>query len=334
VTAFVAAIPARLASTRLPGKPLADIGGRPMVVRVAERAAASGASEVWIATDDPSIVAAAAAHGVPASLTRGDHPSGTDRIAELSVQRGWPDDMIVVNVQGDEPLIDPALIAAVARRLHESPGASVATACHALQSTREMFDPNVVKVVLDRRGFALYFSRAPIPWARDAFAGTAPPMPGPATQWQAAAPATAAPPGAPPNGNSWSWSQPSTGAPPSMQQYGNQLQAQANQFQQGMTNQAQQYANQVPQQAQQYANQAQQYANQQMQQANVQAQNAMNQYSQQMQQGVQSAQQQVTAQMPTYQAPPTTNASWNPFATPAQSLPPARATPSTSVPSY
>jgi 3-deoxy-manno-octulosonate cytidylyltransferase (CMP-KDO synthetase) len=176
VTAFVAAIPARLASTRLPGKPLADIGGRPMVVRVAERAAASGASEVWIATDDPSILAAAAAHGVPASLTRGDHPSGTDRIAELSVQRGWPDDMIVVNVQGDEPLIDPALIAAVARRLHESPGASIATACHALQSTREMFDPNVVKVVLDRRGFALYFSRAPIPWARDAFAGTAPPI--------------------------------------------------------------------------------------------------------------------------------------------------------------
>ena len=176
MTAFVAAIPARLASTRLPGKPLADIGGRPMVVRVAERAAASGASEVWIATDDPSIVAAAAAHGVAASLTRGDHPSGTDRIAELSEQRGWPDDMIVVNVQGDEPLIDPALIAAVARRLHESPGASIATACHALQSTREMFDPNVVKVVLDRRGFALYFSRAPIPWARDAFAGTAPPI--------------------------------------------------------------------------------------------------------------------------------------------------------------
>jgi 3-deoxy-manno-octulosonate cytidylyltransferase (CMP-KDO synthetase) len=171
---FVAAIPARLASTRLPGKPLADIGGRPMVIRVAERAAASGAREVWIATDDPSIVAAAAAHGVQAALTRSDHPSGTDRIAELCVQRAWPDDTIVVNVQGDEPLIDPALIAAVARRLHDTPDAAIATACHALHSTGEMFDPNVVKVVLDRRGFALYFSRAPIPYARDAFAGAAP----------------------------------------------------------------------------------------------------------------------------------------------------------------
>ncbi|MBY0437070.1 MAG: 3-deoxy-manno-octulosonate cytidylyltransferase [Burkholderiales bacterium] len=174
MTGFVAAIPARLASTRLPAKPLADLGGRPMVVRVAERAAASGAREVWIATDDASIVAAATAHGIQAALTRSDHPSGTDRIAELSRQRGWSDDTIVVNVQGDEPLIDPALIAAVARRLHATPGASIATACHALHSLREMFDPNVVKVVLDRRGFALYFSRAPIPYARDAFAGAAP----------------------------------------------------------------------------------------------------------------------------------------------------------------
>jgi 3-deoxy-manno-octulosonate cytidylyltransferase (CMP-KDO synthetase) len=172
--AFVAAIPARLASTRLPGKPLADIGGRPMVVHVAERATASGAAEVWIATDDPAIVSAAAAHGVRAALTRADHPSGTDRLAELAAQRGWADDMIVVNVQGDEPLIDPGLIAAVARRLHETPGASIATACHPLHSTRELFDPNVVKVVLDRRGYALYFSRAPIPYARDAFAATAP----------------------------------------------------------------------------------------------------------------------------------------------------------------
>jgi len=174
VTAFVAAIPARLASTRLPGKPLADLGGRPMVVRVAERAAASGAREVWIATDDPSIVAAAAAHGVQAALTRSDHLSGTDRIAELSLQRGWADDTIVVNVQGDEPLIDPVLIAAVARRLHDTPGAAIATACHALHCVHEMFDPNVVKVVLDQRAFALYFSRAPIPYARDAFSGTAP----------------------------------------------------------------------------------------------------------------------------------------------------------------
>ncbi len=185
--AFVAAIPARLASTRLPGKPLADIGGRPMVVRVAERAAASGAREVWIATDDPSVVAAAAAHGMQAALTRSDHPSGTDRIAELCVQRAWPDDTIVVNVQGDEPLIDPALIAAVARRLHETPDAAIATACHALHSTREMFDPNVVKVVLDRRGFALYFSRAPIPYARDAFAASVPVI-GPAADDRSGAP--------------------------------------------------------------------------------------------------------------------------------------------------
>ncbi len=163
-------------------------------------------------------------------------------------------------------------------------------------------------------------------------AGTSPPpMPGPATQWQAAAPPPQmAPPAAPTNG-AWSWSQPSTGAPPSIQQYGNQLQAQAGQTQQGMTAQAQQYANQMQGQAQQYANQAQQYANQQMQQANTQAQGAMNQYTQQMQQAVPQMQQQVTAQMPTAQP---TNTSWNPFATSAQSLPPARATPTTAVPRY
>jgi 3-deoxy-manno-octulosonate cytidylyltransferase (CMP-KDO synthetase) len=167
---FVVGIPARLASTRLPGKPLADIGGRPMVVHVADRAKASGAAEVWIAADDPSIVSAANAHGIDAALTRCDHASGTDRLAELSLRRGWPDDTIVVNVQGDEPLIDPALVAAVARRLHLTPQAAIATACHPIGSQREMFDPNVVKVVLDQRGFALYFSRAPIPYARDWFA--------------------------------------------------------------------------------------------------------------------------------------------------------------------
>jgi 3-deoxy-manno-octulosonate cytidylyltransferase (CMP-KDO synthetase) len=194
VTVFVAAIPARLGSTRLPGKPLADLAGRPMVVHVAERAAASGALEVWIATDDPSIVTAAAAHGMQAALTRSDHPSGTDRIAELSRQRGWSDDTIVVNVQGDEPLIDPALIAAVARRLHDTPGAAIATACHALHSLHEMFDPNVVKVVLDAHGFALYFSRAPIPYARDAFAPQAPAI---APSAGALGEATPLPPGLP-----------------------------------------------------------------------------------------------------------------------------------------
>ncbi len=164
--------------------------------------------------------------------------------------------------------------------------------------------------------------------------GAPPPMPGPATQWQAAAPA----PPAAANGNSWSWSQPSSGAPPSMQQYGNQLQAQANQYQQNMTNQAQQYANQMQQQPQQYANQMQQYANQQTQQMSNQLQNTANQYTQglnnQVQQGMQSAQQQVTAQMPTYQPTQATNTTWNPFATPAQSLPPARSTPTTVVPRY
>lgn len=163
------------------------------------------------------------------------------------------------------------------------------------------------------------------------------PMPGPATQWQAAAPA---PPTAPQT-NSWSWSQPATTAPgtapPSMQQYGAQLQNTANQYTQNATNQAQQYANQMQAQPQQWANQAQQYANQQTQQLGNQMQNTVNQYTQgatnQMQQGMQSAQQQVTAQMPTYQSQPTTT-SWNPFATSAQSLPPARATPTSAVPRY
>ncbi|MBC7779377.1 MAG: 3-deoxy-manno-octulosonate cytidylyltransferase, partial [Proteobacteria bacterium] len=173
VTPFIAAIPARLASTRLPRKPLADIAGRPMVVHVAARARASGAREVWIATDDPAIVAAAKAHGFQAALTRVDHISGTERLAELAEQRGWPDDCIVVNVQGDEPLIEPALIAAVADCLQQAPAATLATACHRLDSLADLFDPNVVKVVLDRRGFALYFSRAPIPYARDAFAARA-----------------------------------------------------------------------------------------------------------------------------------------------------------------
>lgn len=170
-------------------------------------------------------------------------------------------------------------------------------------------------------------SAPPMPTA----ATTPPPMPGPATQWQAAAPAMPAAPTAP-AGNSWSWSQPSGAAPPSIQQYGNQLQAQAGQMQQGMTAQAQQYANQMQGQAQQYANQAQQYANQQMQQANAQAQGTINQYGQQMQQALPQAQQQVTAQMPTGQ--PASSASWNPFTVPAQSLPPARATPTTAVPRY
>jgi 3-deoxy-manno-octulosonate cytidylyltransferase (CMP-KDO synthetase) len=171
---FTVLIPARYASTRLPGKPLADIAGKPMVVRVAENARASGASRVVVATDDTRIADAARAHGVDACLTRSDHPTGTDRLAEAAAALGLADDAIVVNVQGDEPLLAPALVARMAALLATRPDASIATACHAIHDAAEAFNPNVVKVVLDRAGFALYFSRATIPWARDAFAGSGP----------------------------------------------------------------------------------------------------------------------------------------------------------------
>ena len=167
---FTVLIPARYASTRLPGKPLADIGGKPMVVRVAERALASGAARVAVATDDERVRAAVVAHGFAACMTRADHPTGTDRLAEAAAQLGLPDDAIVVNVQGDEPLLAPALIRAMADLLAAKPDAAIATACHPVADPVEAFSPNVVKVVLDRAGYALYFSRATIPWARDAFA--------------------------------------------------------------------------------------------------------------------------------------------------------------------
>ncbi|MCX7627494.1 MAG: 3-deoxy-manno-octulosonate cytidylyltransferase [Methylophilaceae bacterium] len=167
---FRVAIPARYASTRLPGKPLLDIAGKPMVVRVAERAQASGAITVVVATDHPEIAAVVRDHGFDAVMTRTDHSSGTDRIAEVAQQLGWTPTEIVVNVQGDEPLIDPVLIREVAYNLSGHPDAAIATACHPISDKAEMFDPNVVKVVVDRRGHALYFSRAPIPWARDGFA--------------------------------------------------------------------------------------------------------------------------------------------------------------------
>jgi 3-deoxy-manno-octulosonate cytidylyltransferase (CMP-KDO synthetase) len=166
---FVAVVPARLASTRLPNKPLADIGGKPMVVRVAERALASGAEQVLIASDAQSVLDAAREHGIDAILTRADHPSGTDRLAEVAAHFGWSDDTIVVNVQGDEPLIDPALVRGVAAHLGANPDCAIATAAHPIADPAEVFSPNVVKVVLDARGVALYFSRAPIPWARDAY---------------------------------------------------------------------------------------------------------------------------------------------------------------------
>jgi len=167
---FAVLIPARYASTRLPGKPLSDIAGKPMVVRVAERAHASGAQRVIIATDDERIRDAAAQHGIDAILTRSDHPTGTDRLAEAAVQLKLDDRAIVVNVQGDEPLLEPSLIKGVAEELRSHADASMATACHVIEDPTEAFNPNVVKVVLDHAGYALYFSRATIPWARDAFA--------------------------------------------------------------------------------------------------------------------------------------------------------------------
>lgn len=173
VTPFLVIVPARRHSTRLPGKMLADIGGKPMVVRVAERAEESGAQRVVVATDDGEIAAVVRAAGGEALLTSPDHPSGTDRLAEAAAQLGLAATAIVVNVQGDEPLIDPSLIAGVAQLLAGTPSASVATAAHAIDRAADFFDPNVVKVVCDESGMAAYFSRAPIPWAREAFAGAA-----------------------------------------------------------------------------------------------------------------------------------------------------------------
>lgn len=169
-TNFTVIIPARLASTRLPNKPLADLGGKPMVVRVAERAVLSGAARIVVATDHADIAAACAAHGVDVAMTRADHPSGTDRIAEVAKALGLADDAVVVNLQGDEPLIDPALLAACASRI--AIDVPMATCAHPLTEMDEVFNPNVVKVVLDRAGRALYFSRAPIAWHRDGFAAS------------------------------------------------------------------------------------------------------------------------------------------------------------------
>ena len=168
-TPFTVLIPARYASTRLPGKPLADIAGKPMVVRVAERARASGAKRVVVATDDMRVHDAVVAHGIDACMTRADHATGTDRLAEAAQQLRLADDAIVVNVQGDEPLLDPALIRGMAALLAARPDAAIATACHPIDDAAEAFNPNVVKVVLDAAGYAMYFSRATIPWARDAF---------------------------------------------------------------------------------------------------------------------------------------------------------------------
>ena len=167
---FHVVIPARYASTRLPGKPLLSIADKPMVIRVAEQAAQSGAQQVWIATDHQAIADVASQHGYHVCLTQASHASGTDRIAEVVEKNAWADDTIVVNVQGDEPLIPPELIRSVAEHLHDHPECVIATACHAIRDEASMRNPNIVKAVLDKNGNALYFSRAPIPWPRDDFA--------------------------------------------------------------------------------------------------------------------------------------------------------------------
>lgn len=169
---FVVIIPARLASTRLPRKPLADVGGVPLVVRVAQQARLSRGEHIVVAADSDEITRACAAHGIEAILTSPAHATGTDRLAEAAEHLGLADDAIVVNVQADEPLLPPQTIDAVADLLRTQPDCAVATAAHALTDAVEFFNPNVVKVVTDRAGHALLFSRAPIPWSRDAFART------------------------------------------------------------------------------------------------------------------------------------------------------------------
>jgi 3-deoxy-manno-octulosonate cytidylyltransferase (CMP-KDO synthetase) len=178
--AFTVIVPARLASTRLPFKPLADIHGLPMVVRVAQRAALSNASQVVVAADSIEIVQACQAHGVRAMLTQMDHPSGSDRLAEASALLGLEPTDVVVNVQGDEPLINPELINQVAELLVQRPTASMSTAAHEIHELAEFTNPNVVKVVIDQAQLALYFSRAPIPWWRDGFANGIQTLPQPA----------------------------------------------------------------------------------------------------------------------------------------------------------
>lgn len=164
---FTVLIPARLASSRLPNKPLADIAGLPMVVRVALQARKSAAARVVVAADSAAIVAACSAHGIEAVLTRADHPSGSDRLAEACTLLGLDGEDMVVNLQGDEPLIEPALIDAVAQVLANAPSASMGTAAHPIATHADYLNPNVVKVVCNAQGLAHYFSRAPIPFHRD-----------------------------------------------------------------------------------------------------------------------------------------------------------------------
>lgn len=170
MSGFIVIVPARAASTRLPGKMLADIGGLPMVVRTARQAAQSAADQVYVATDDAQILEIAQQHGCNALLTRPDHPSGTDRLAEVVKLLALPDDQIVVNVQGDEPLIEAEIINQTASALAANAAAAVATCAHPISGPEDFFNPNIVKVACAANGQALYFSRAPIPWARNHFA--------------------------------------------------------------------------------------------------------------------------------------------------------------------
>jgi 3-deoxy-manno-octulosonate cytidylyltransferase (CMP-KDO synthetase) len=167
---FKVVIPARYGSTRLPGKPLLPIAGKPMIEHVCERAREAAADEIVVATDDERIHQAVRALGIDAVMTRADHQSGTERIAEVAEQRGWGDGEIIVNLQGDEPLIDPAYLRDAAAVLAGQRQAGIATLAAEIRDLEEIFNPNAVKVVLNRRGYALYFSRAPIPWDRDGFA--------------------------------------------------------------------------------------------------------------------------------------------------------------------
>lgn len=176
---FTIVIPARYGSTRLPGKPLLEIGGKPMIAHVCERALEAGAAEVVVATDDARIAEAVDGLPVTAMLTRPEHASGTERLAEVAERRAWGDDTIVVNLQGDEPFMDAALLRALAAALGRRADCPVATLAAPIHRPEEIFDPNVVKVVTDGESRALYFSRAAVPWDRESFAeGKAAPMPG------------------------------------------------------------------------------------------------------------------------------------------------------------
>ncbi len=174
---FKVVIPARYGSTRLPGKPLLDLGGKPMIQRVVERALASAAEEVVVATDDRRIREVCQAMGVEAVVTDAGHRTGTDRIAEVIAQRGWDDATVIVNLQGDEPCMPSALIDQVAADLADLAAVGMATLATPIQDSATLFDPHVVKVVINAAGFALYFSRAPIPWHRDEFLGKHPTLP-------------------------------------------------------------------------------------------------------------------------------------------------------------